>query len=124
MAPVLREAHRAGVLAVISCHDFRGTPGLPVLRSKVRRAAAAGADVAKIATLLRSPADLAVLLQLLSWKSPVPLAVMGMGPLGRAARPVLAIAGSVLNYGYLDRPQVPGQISAARLRAIIDELNA
>lgn len=124
MAAVLQEASRAGAAVVLSHHDFRGTPRLPVLRAKVRAAVAAGADIAKIAITLRTPADLAVLLQLLAMPSAVPMAVMGMGPLGRAARPLLAIAGSILNYGYLDRPQVPGQIAAARLRAVIDELNS
>ena len=48
-----------------------------------------------------------------------------MGPLGRASRPVLAAAGSVLNYGYLGGgAQVPGQWPAARLRARIDELHS
>jgi 3-dehydroquinate dehydratase-1 len=124
MAPLLREVAGVGAALILSHHDFRGTPRLPVLRAKVRAAISAGADIAKIATTLRSPADLAVLLQLLAVPSAVPLAVMGMGPLGRAARPLLAIAGSLLNYGYLDRPQVPGQIAAARLRAVIDELSS
>jgi 3-dehydroquinate dehydratase-1 len=45
-----------------------------------------------------------------------------MGPLGRISRLVLAAAGSRLNYGYLDRPQVPGQWPAAELARRIGEV--
>ena len=38
-----------------------------------------------------------------------PLSVMGMGKFGKLSRPLLACAGSVLNYGFLDAVQVPGQ---------------
>lgn len=121
LAGVLDEAARRGVSRVISMHDFRRTPSLGVLRRKVRQASQAGADVVKIATTLRGPADLATLLQLLAMKARPPLALMGMGPLGRVSRLALAVAGSCLNYGYLDRPQVPGQWPAARLRQLITE---
>ena len=114
----LGEAARAGVTRILSFHDFAKTPRLPALRKIVRSAVAAGADTVKIATHLRGPADLAVLLQLQAAVS-VPLATMGMGPLGRVSRLVLAAAGSRLNYGYLDRPQVPGQWPAVELREIL-----
>ena len=47
---------------------------------------------------------------------------MGMGPMGRVSRLVLAAAGSCLNYGYLDRAQVPGQWPAAELKRRIAEV--
>lgn len=103
---------------VISFHDFAKTPNLPALRKIVRSAVASGADTVKIATYLRGPADLAVLLQLQA-TTKAPLATMGMGPLGRVSRLVLAAAGSRLNYGYLDRPQVPGQWPAVELRDLL-----
>jgi 3-dehydroquinate dehydratase-1 len=42
-------------------------------------------------------------------------AVMGMGTLGKASRILLAGCGSVLNYGYLDCPNAPGQLEATAL---------
>lgn len=114
MASLLEEAHRRRIQRVISFHDFRRTPRLPRLREVVRRATARGADVVKIATLLRGPGDLAVLL-LLQSTAKVPLATMGMGPLGKVSRLVLAAAGSRLNYGYLDKAQVSGQWPALEL---------
>jgi 3-dehydroquinate dehydratase-1 len=84
-------------------------------------AKAAGADAVKFATLLRSAADLAILAAMQE-SAAVPLASMGMGPLGRVSLLLLAHLGSILNYGYLDQPTIPGQWPAQRLRDLIAEL--
>lgn len=120
---LLREADRRGVRKIISFHDFSGTPSLPRLRRLVANAAQHGADIIKIATFLRGPSDLAVLLSLqASGAGATPLATMGMGPLGRVSRLALAASGSRLVYGYLDRAQVPGQWPAVGLRRRIAEV--
>ena len=75
----------------------------------------------KFATTLRQSGDLAILAALQE-AAPLPMATMGMGPLGRISRLLLASMGSVVNYGYLDRPTVPGQWPAQRLRELIREL--
>lgn len=121
LADVLRQARRQCITRVVSFHDFQRTPGLPRLREVVRRGAQAGADIVKIATHLRNAKDLALLL-LLQNSAKVPLATMGMGPLGKVSRLVLAAAGSRLNYGYLDRPQVTGQWPALELVQRIEEV--
>lgn len=123
LAGVLAAARAARRLIVLSFHDFTGTPTLAALRAKQRRAAAAGADAFKVAVTPRSPAELAALLTLLD-RPPLPTAVMGMGPLGRASRLAAAACGSVLNYGWIERPNVPGQFSAVELRRRLDELAA
>lgn len=123
LADVAARARERGVKIIASFHDFQGTPGGRRLRALADRAAAAGADVCKIATTTRTPGDLARLLDLLEAGGALPLAVMGMGPLGKVSRLTLAAAGSVLSYGYLgDAPQVPGQWPAALLRGRLDEL--
>ena len=121
MAGLLEEASRHKVRKVISFHDFRGTPTLKRLREIFRRAHRADADVVKIAVHLRGARDLAVLLQLQA-SARTPLATMGMGPLGKVSRLVLAAAGSRLNYGYLDKPQVPGQWPALELVRRLEEV--
>lgn len=121
LASVVAEARERGLPVVASFHDFAGTPGLQELESLVERAQAAGATAVKFATFLRGSADLAVLAALQE-SAPLPLATMGMGPLGRVSRLLLASLGSVLNYGYLDRPTVPGQWSAQRLRELLREV--
>ena len=123
LAGVAAQAQARGCRLIASFHDFQGTPTLRRLRAQVERAARAGADVCKVATTTRTPGDLARLLDLLGDGGPLPLAVMGMGPLGKVSRLTLAAAGSVLSYGYLgDDAQVPGQWPAARLRERLDEL--
>lgn len=118
---LLEEASRRKLQKIISFHDFRGTPTLKRMREVFRRAHRAGADVVKIAVHIRSARDLAVLLQLQA-SARTPLATMGMGPLGKVSRLVLAAAGSRLNYGYLDKPQVPGQWPALELVRRLEEV--
>lgn len=122
LGAVMQAAWTHGLVRVVSFHDFRGTPALPVLRAKLQAAQEAGAEVVKIATTVRGPGDLAVLLALAEAAGKQPMALMGMGPLGRVSRLTLAAAGSCLNYGYLHRAQVPGQWPAARLRELIREM--
>ena len=50
------------------------------------------------------------------------ISAMGMGPLGKLSRLVLAKAGSCLNYGYLKTPNAPGQWSAEDLTRLISDL--
>lgn len=118
----LREAEKLGVSRIISFHDFSATPSLARMRRLVKSARRAGAAVVKVATQLRSPRDLARLLELQASAPDLALATMGMGPLGRVSRLALAAAGSCLNYGYLDRPQVPGQWPAVELKRRIAEV--
>jgi len=47
--------------------------------------------------------------------------VMGMGNFGKISRLTLAKAGSVLNYGYLDHPNAPGQWEARDLKRQISQ---
>ncbi len=121
LAGVVAAARERGIPVVASFHDFAGTAELAAMATLVERAQQAGADAFKCATTLRSSADLAVLAALQE-SAPLPLATMGMGPLGRVSRLLLASLGSVLNYGYLDRPTVPGQWPARRLRELLQEL--
>ena len=121
MKQVLSEARKSGVGVIASFHDFQKTPSSARLEDLVKKASDAGADVLKIATHTNAPGDVARLLDLLG-KTPRPLAVMGMGPLGMASRVMLAAAGSVLNYGWLHRPNVTGQWSAKDLRGILKKI--
>lgn len=111
MSELVALAHEKRRLVIASYHDFAKTPTLRVLRRVEEQARTAGVDIVKIATKTESPSDVARLLELQA-SATGPLSVMGMGTLGRASRLLFAKAGSVLNYGWLDQPQVPGQWSA------------
>jgi 3-dehydroquinate dehydratase-1 len=105
---------------IISFHDLRGTPSLPVLRRKLDSAKATGADIFKLATTVNGPPELDRLLRFFDEAiRAMPVAAMGMGALGRESRVELARRGSQLNYGYISRPQAPGQLSVVELRRLL-----
>jgi 3-dehydroquinate dehydratase I len=108
----LREAVlRNAKTLILSFHDFQRTPSLADLENTCAKMRDLGANIPKLATKTESISEVSRLLTLLE-RSSSPLAVMGMGAFGRASRLLFAKAGSVLNYGWLDKPQVPGQWSA------------
>lgn len=114
-------ARSQGILVIASFHDFDGAASLRRLRAVVAKAS--GADVFKAAVNVQTPGELATLFALLGSASAIPMSVMAMGSLGRASRPALAAAGSVLNYGFLgETAQVQGQWRVDELRARIDEI--
>ncbi len=123
LAPVLKAAREAGKGVILSHHDFHTTPSLARLTALAGKAALAGAEVFKVATTANTPAALATLATFLTGtKRPAALAVMGMGPYGKISRLTLGSSGSVLNYGYLHRVQVPGQWPAPVLKERLAEL--
>ena len=120
---VIAQARSEGAGVVLSHHDFQKTPSPARLEALRNAAARAGCDVFKVATVTRTPRDLVALLELLTARrsAALPLAVMGMGEFGKISRLALGKSGSVLNYGYLDKPQVPGQWPAALLKERLRE---
>jgi len=113
LAEVIGEARDAGVLVVGSFHDFEKTPPTKALLGKID----SRADIHKFALMANSVNDIISHLSLMEDLSGNPLSVMGMGPLGAAARPLMAKAGSLLNYGFLGAtPTAPNQWPVALLR--------
>ncbi|MEO6052832.1 MAG: type I 3-dehydroquinate dehydratase [Chthoniobacterales bacterium] len=114
------QAHRCRL--ILSFHDFKATPSVARLRQTIRRAEDAGADIVKIAATVDSLAALLRLMSVFDFSNKLPLSVMGMGRFGKVSRLLCAQAGSVLNYGWLDKPQVSGQWAAEELAARFAEL--
>jgi len=123
---LLEEAHQAGVKVIFSHHDFRAMPSPERLVALKQKAQEAGGDVFKVAAMAKTPAALATLVQFMAAHRPkeIALAAMGMGPLGKTSRLVMGRLGSVLNYGFLDRLQVPGQWPAEVLKRLLAELSS
>ena len=121
----IAEAKELGVRLVVSDHHFKGTPSLLRLRSRFAQARSVSPAVVKVAATARTPVELERLLSFLNWserRCAGGLSVMGMGAYGQISRLVLGRCGSVLNYGYLDQPQVPGQWPAELLKQRLLEL--
>lgn len=127
LSDVLHEARARGIGTMLSHHDFQATPSLKRLQELARRAKEAECTIFKVATMAHTAEALTTLMQFLTSQSGAhrcgpAYAVMGMGDFGKISRLVLAQAGSVLNYGYLDKPQVPGQWPAELLKKRLLEL--
>lgn len=116
------------VRLVFSDHHFGRTPSVAFLQRRFDLAREFWRPAAfKVAALTRSPEDLERLLSFFNWgnlREPGFLSVMGMGKYGQLSRLLFGGCGSVLNYGYLDRAQVPGQWQAEVLKARLLELRA
>jgi 3-dehydroquinate dehydratase-1 len=122
LQPVVTSARAHGAKIIASHHDFRATPSAQRLAAIIRKAHASRADITKIAAHAATLEDLVTLLLLFSRPPTSPLSVMAMGPWGKAARLLLARAGSVLNYGYIGKAQVPGQWQATTFKSRVLEL--
>lgn len=118
MAELLEKAASSGVPWVASWHDFEGrADSFGKIPAMAERAAIAGAACFKAAVRLHHMDDLPKLASLLTETHPLPLSLMGMGPLAPVSRLLCAQYGSVLNYGFFgDAPTAPGQWSAALLK--------
>lgn len=110
---VLAEATDLKIVVVGSFHNFETTPNLQELAGKLN----ARADIHKFALMATSLTCIQTHLSLFEALPGSALSAMGMGPLGAAARPLMAKAGSLLNYGYLGAtPTAPNQWPAGLLK--------
>jgi 3-dehydroquinate dehydratase-1 len=123
LAEILASARKKGVRQVVSDHHFRRMPSTAELVARQRRAFRAGADIFKLAAVLPTAREFGRLMDFASRPAAKPRALMGMGTFGQVSRLALAQSGSVLNYGYLDRPNAPGQWEARELKALLSRID-
>jgi 3-dehydroquinate dehydratase type I len=108
------EADRAGKTLIISFHDFSGTPTQASLEAIIAGGEHFG-PIVKLATMIHTEADLAVLDAILAEPRGTLLCLIGMGAKGQITRTAYPARGSCLTYGFLDSIVAPGQLSAAEL---------
>lgn len=115
-------AKKHGCKVIVSYHNFEATPGQKELEAIVKDCYAKGADIAKIATMVRSPRDSARLLGL--YASGTPLVALGMGELGKVTRVAASLLGAAFTFAAIDDASItaPGQVSFAKLNSIIDSI--
>jgi 3-dehydroquinate dehydratase-1 len=99
---------------IVSCHNFKSTPGDKKLHDIVAKARAAGADIVKIAAYARVPGDLKRLAWLL--KDYNDLIVIAMGEYGAASRVFFPMLGSLLTYGSVTAGTAPGQMPVKEIK--------
>ncbi|MCL2182261.1 MAG: type I 3-dehydroquinate dehydratase [Chitinispirillia bacterium] len=110
----------ADTLVMVSEHDFSGTPDLAGLNGIVERALAQKADIIKIAAMANCAADVTRLLRFTE-DCGEPLVSVSMGPLGSVSRTVAPLFGSLFTYGYLNKAVAPGQFSAEKVIAALND---
>lgn len=112
---ILELARAKKIQRIISFHDFKDTPPVICLDEKARAAHEFGADIFKIATRTDTRAQLNRLLDFYDLAR-MPVAAMGLGHFGRAARRELIRRGSILNYVHLGDTEIAGQPSLSDVR--------
>ena len=118
---LVQEAQDSGTQVIASFHNFEETPTIQEVAAAVSKTIELGADIAKIAAFLDEMPKMFELVAMLQ-ASNLPMSVMGMGPLGKLSRLVFAKGGSVLNYGFLQTPNAPGQWRATELKRLLGEI--
>lgn len=99
---------------IISCHDFNSTPADKKLKSIIELSRAAGADIVKIAALIKGPGDLRRLAGVLTGYED--LIIIGMGPKGAASRIFFPMIGSCFTYGSITGSTAPGQMALKEIK--------
>ncbi|GAA4681936.1 type I 3-dehydroquinate dehydratase [Frondihabitans cladoniiphilus] len=125
---IVNAAHEAGVVVVMSSHDFHETPPLDQIVARLTLQQDLGADVVKIAVMPTSPRDVLTLLEATDefrqTKGVRPAITMAMGPLGVVSRLSGEIFGSCLTFGSVGDASAPGQVPVEGLQDALGLVHA
>jgi len=126
LRPLLSDIHAAGARAIVSSHEFARTPPKEELIRRFLAMQALGADIAKIAVMPQTPADVLTLLQaseeMRGGLAGRPFIAISMGALGALSRVACALFGSAVTFGAAGEASAPGQIPVRVLAAMLREL--
>jgi 3-dehydroquinate dehydratase-1 len=119
---VIEAARNTECQAIVSFHDFDGTPEKERLAEIVAACFDDGADVAKVACLAHTVRDSARILSLLD--SDRPVIALGMGAQGKITRIAAPLLGSPLTFASRSAGQetADGQLDITSLTAIVDTI--
>ncbi|VVB92335.1 3-dehydroquinate dehydratase [uncultured archaeon] len=115
---VVKKAKTEGKTVIISTHDFQNTPEVDIMAGIINESFEAGADIAKLAVTPNTLLDVLHLLEV-TLRSSGKVCTIAMGNIGRHSRVVAPIYGSVMTYGYVDKPTAPGQLRVDELKSIL-----
>lgn len=122
---LIQEAKKCGVKVILSNHDFAKTPSSDEIRARIRCMQARGADLAKMAVMPQTKADVLrfmTVTEQLSEELKCPLISMSMGKLGALSRIAGGLTGSCLTFGTAGKASAPGQFDAKALRKVLEML--
>lgn len=121
------QAHNRYIPVMGSSHDFKGTPSVEDIYSRLVGMKVAGMDISKMAVMPNCHMDVIKLLEatcMIKEKNPDILAVtMSMGEMGAISRIAGHLFGSVMTFASAGVSSAPGQLEVTQLRAILDNIN-
>ena len=121
-ARLVQAAHEASKPAVMSYHDFSGTPNQGEVLARFARMHAMGGDVLKMAVMPQSEEDVLDFMSTVLRARrlfDVPILAMSMGALGRASRVCGTLFGSCATFAILEEASAPGQMAVGDVRRIL-----
>jgi 3-dehydroquinate dehydratase-1 len=116
---VVQAAHAARKIALISYHNFDGTPTLDELNGIMDEAKSFGADIVKIAAMAAKPEDIQTLAGFTIANATKNIVTIAMGSEGALSRVFFPALGSLLTYAYVGQPTAPGQLGYIELLALL-----
>jgi len=115
-------ARRGQTRLILSWHDFQGTPAEAALDDIFAPMLAAEADILKLVTLAREPADNLRLLSLIPRARAAGRDIIAfcMGPLGKWSRVASVFLGGVLTFAPFNvkEASAPGQVTVSEMRRL------
>jgi len=118
---VVKGARKSGKTVIISTHNFQKTPESEIIIKIIDESMEAGADIAKLAVTPNSFEDVLRLLAI-TIHSKRAVCMIAMGEKGKHSRVIAPIYGSVMTYGYVEKPTAPGQLRVDELKYILNHL--
>lgn len=112
-------AHDYNVIVIMSNHDFEKVPAQDVIEFRLKKMAALGADVPKLACMPHNATDVLRLLaatNIVHQEIDNPIITMAMGDIGKVSRISGQVFGSSLSFGAVGQVSAPGQLSIEDLR--------
>lgn len=123
---LVEAAHARGARAVVSHHDFTGTPKVARMVRLIERMAGTSADVVKLAVMAHDQTDALRLMKATAQAREhvnVPLLTLAMGEAGKLSRLAGEAFGSALTFCALDASSAPGQVGLQATRAALSALH-
>lgn len=124
---LVKVAKEAGVVVVMSNHDFDKTPEKEEIIGRLVRMQQLGADLPKIAVMPQTKRDVITLLeatlQMTEEHPQTPIITMSMDTLGVVSRIAGELTGSVMTFATKGRQSAPGQVPVEQMQSILELLH-
>ena len=112
---LVQMGHAAGCRVFLSSHNFEKTPAQNELLRILEESRRLNCEACKIAVYANDMRDMQRLSHFLLTHFDDHLITIAMGPNGLSSRIMHPVLGSLVSYGYLEKPNAPGQLSLDEL---------